>query len=98
MNSALQSWWSYTKLNLVFERHLKPGGVCVWLGVPDLRVGEPPLPGWGSHLLTDLWGGDKSSHPACLKDTCTLQGETFCCQLEAQRGEVACLGPQKVSQ
>lgn len=57
MNSALQSWWSYTKLNLVFERHLKPGGVCVWLGVPDLRVGEPPLPGWGSHLLTDLWGG-----------------------------------------
>ena len=37
--------------------------------------------------------GDKSSHPACLRATCTLQGETFCCQPEVQRGEVACLGP-----
>lgn len=94
MNSALQSWWSYTKLNLVFERHLKPGGVCVWLGVPDLRVGGNSVAWLGKPPAHRPLGvGDKSSHPACLRATCTLQGETFCCQPEAQRGEVACLGP-----
>ena len=59
MNSALQSCWSYTKLNLVFERHLKPGG-CVWWGVSD-SCGRPLLPGWGSPLFTDLWGGGQEA-------------------------------------
>ena len=55
-STELQSWWSYMKLNLVFERHLKPGGVCVcvvcvcvcvciaFLG-PHPRHVEVPRPG-----------------------------------------------------
>lgn len=77
MNSALQSWWSYMKLNLVFERHLKPGGVCVWWGVSDSWVeGRGALsPGWGSPLLTDLW--DEGQEAAVLPArgaTCALPG------------------------
>lgn len=61
------------KLNLVFERHLKPGGVCVVGSVRQLWeasvawLGKPPA-------YRPLGLGARGSHPACLRATCGLQG------------------------
>lgn len=62
MNSALQSWRSYARLNVVFERHLKLGGLCVGGGCLTAPRGLCHL--GGKPLLTVPWGGG----------TCTLQG------------------------